>query len=162
MLENKENVQNSNIKALEMFLLNHECFTTVPEGIKCRYCNYKCQNIDYKTKFLLNQHIETTSHVERVLLEKERKIIFDKGELNSEKFDELLIKWINSVNISYDAINNPATKEFFKFLGFKLKGSDYYLNVVNERMLNKRFYDIHDCLNAFPFAVFSMKALLME
>lgn len=87
-------------------------------------------------------------------METTRRENFEKGEIYSDKFDELFVEWINTVNLSYDAINHEKTREIFRYLGVKLKGNDFYLTAVNKKMLSKRFVEIYYCLNAFSFALY--------
>lgn len=126
--------QNKNIQlertALESYIDDSNVFVEINGEVRCKFCCFSISKIDVNTKKKLQQHSHSVKHKERVQICCESREMFDRGEYYSTNFMKSFIEFLNSTRLSFNALNEPSVKNFFRMIGFSLYSGDFYRKTV--------------------------------
>lgn len=111
---------------LDKYLDSSKEFIVQNKIIYCKYCYFSISKIDEYSKKKLESHCKSNRHRERMEIRLSSENRFNNGEFYSIKFLKLFMSFLNANKLSFNCLNNEATKNLLNFLGYPLYSDEFY------------------------------------
>ncbi|OQS54283.1 hypothetical protein EHP00_1115 [Ecytonucleospora hepatopenaei] len=88
---------------------------------------------------------------------------FNNGEFYSIKFLKLFMSFLNANKLSFNCLNNEATKNLFNFLGYPLYSDEFYRESLMPEIFEiekKTIFTINLLINLFVYLLMSLNCLI--